>query len=338
MDVARVETLDELVALRQGWEALHAEDPHATVFTSWSWLRGWLERGPAGWLILVVHRRGGDRPIALLPLRGVQASGSQGQATTLAMAGWPAADYTGFFCAPGHEERALAALAGYLSDQPTWDRLDLRDVDDPRLRPWLSCFDPARFTTRCAVGEICPRIALPSSWDAYLRHSLGPRRRESLRRKMRQLEQVPGYRVEDAVDDDVASAVRRVVESWQRRWQTAAPEELEGYVAALERCAERDQLWLRTLWSGERPLAVMAAFHDRPRDAFRYYLSGFDPAFGRFSPGTVLVGQAIRHSIAEGYRIFDFMRGDEAYKYDFGAERHRTLNATVERRVAGQEG
>jgi CelD/BcsL family acetyltransferase involved in cellulose biosynthesis len=49
------------------------------------------------------------------------------------------------------------------------------------------------------------------------------------------------------------------------------------------------------------------------------YLGGFDPDFSFESPGTVLVGHAIEEAAREGAREFHFLRGGEAYKYEWGA-------------------
>ena len=49
------------------------------------------------------------------------------------------------------------------------------------------------------------------------------------------------------------------------------------------------------------------------------YNSGLDAArFLRFSPGIILTAHLIQHSIETGRELFDFMRGDEAYKYKLG--------------------
>ena|SRR5438105_11909593 len=50
------------------------------------------------------------------------------------------------------------------------------------------------------------------------------------------------------------------------------------------------------------------------------YLSGFDPALARFSLGTLLVGHAIEEAVREGAEEFDFLRGQEDYKYRWGAK------------------
>jgi CelD/BcsL family acetyltransferase involved in cellulose biosynthesis len=49
------------------------------------------------------------------------------------------------------------------------------------------------------------------------------------------------------------------------------------------------------------------------------YLGGFDPSFSFESPGTILVGRAIEAARQDGATEFHFLRGQEAYKYEWGA-------------------
>jgi CelD/BcsL family acetyltransferase involved in cellulose biosynthesis len=51
-----------------------------------------------------------------------------------------------------------------------------------------------------------------------------------------------------------------------------------------------------------------------------YYLGGFDPEVRALSPGLLIVGHAIEVAAREGCREFDFLRGQEPYKYEWGAE------------------
>jgi CelD/BcsL family acetyltransferase involved in cellulose biosynthesis len=50
-----------------------------------------------------------------------------------------------------------------------------------------------------------------------------------------------------------------------------------------------------------------------------YYIGGFDPDHEALGLGTVLVGHAIAEAEAEGCCSFDFLRGQESYKYRWGA-------------------
>jgi CelD/BcsL family acetyltransferase involved in cellulose biosynthesis len=73
----------------------------------------------------------------------------------------------------------------------------------------------------------------------------------------------------------------------------------------------------------ERTIGVYVNFADQR--SFYWYLGGFDPdpAFARLGIGKIAVGAAIRSSIEAGRRVFDFTRGEDAYKYWYGAtDRH----------------
>jgi CelD/BcsL family acetyltransferase involved in cellulose biosynthesis len=48
------------------------------------------------------------------------------------------------------------------------------------------------------------------------------------------------------------------------------------------------------------------------------YNSGFEPDQAVLSPGLVLLTHLIRDAIARGKTRFDFLRGEERYKYEFG--------------------
>jgi CelD/BcsL family acetyltransferase involved in cellulose biosynthesis len=65
--------------------------------------------------------------------------------------------------------------------------------------------------------------------------------------------------------------------------------------------------------------AVAALYGFLHRRRFYYYLGGYDPRFSLLSPGTLLIGHALEQAIAEGAQEFDFLRGQEAYKYLWGA-------------------
>lgn len=82
---------------------------------------------------------------------------------------------------------------------------------------------------------------------------------------------------------------------------------------------------LRRLWTlriDRRPAAAFYGFAHAGR--LFYYLGAFDPAWKRFSVGSLAIAHAIEQARAEGLRQFDFLRGEEPYKFRWGAAR-RTL-------------
>ena len=53
---------------------------------------------------------------------------------------------------------------------------------------------------------------------------------------------------------------------------------------------------------------------------FYLYNSAYEPELSRLSPGVVLVSRLIEESIEQGRKSFDFLRGQERYKYQLGAQ------------------
>ena len=79
--------------------------------------------------------------------------------------------------------------------------------------------------------------------------------------------------------------------------------------------------------------ATMFAFEYGRR--FWLYNSGFDPeAHAQLSLGWVLLAYVIEYAIATGCEVFDFMQGNEEYKYRFGAQDYKVMRVIV-RKHAG---
>jgi CelD/BcsL family acetyltransferase involved in cellulose biosynthesis len=55
------------------------------------------------------------------------------------------------------------------------------------------------------------------------------------------------------------------------------------------------------------------------RDRAYGYLTGFEPAFAFESPGALMLAHVIEQAVTEGACEFHFLRGQENYKYDWGA-------------------
>jgi CelD/BcsL family acetyltransferase involved in cellulose biosynthesis len=77
--------------------------------------------------------------------------------------------------------------------------------------------------------------------------------------------------------------------------------------------------WLRIFMVrfGSRIAAILLAFRDD--QAIYSYLSAFDPKHEEFGFGRELLAQALRYAHDRGYRRWDFLRGDEPYKFSWGA-------------------
>ena len=119
--------------------------------------------------------------------------------------------------------------------------------------------------------------------------------------------------LEPAMDDFIA--LHRFSRADKHTFMT---EEMQAYFRALaEALAALGWLQLSFLDVGGRPVATYFCFDYN--NEILVYNSGYDPAgVPQLSPGWVLLARLIRHAIGLGRSRFDFLQGNEDYKYRFG--------------------
>jgi len=350
-----IEEPDAFAALKANWNAVYDADPTAQLFLSWDWLLGWLPQLQGSWLILAARqdKPSGEPYCAFLPLR-IETRLSEGGVfvNDFKMAGNHAADYTGLIALPSAEARAVAAFGRFLK-QMHWARLHLDNfrASRPRLDLLLAHFPKAGFATTEVdrVDKVdgidlntCPYVDLPSDWESYLA-GLSTNARQKIRRLLRLADDGGSeFRITHATQDTVARDLDVLLRFWALKWGQRKGNKLAGLVRSnrdmLLRSFERGLLFLPVLWQGDRPLAALATLVDLRRRTLLFYMTGRDETFDGPSPGLMLHGHSIRHAIANGFTRYDFLRGDEDYKYSFGAREARIATFIVATRDGRNNG
>jgi CelD/BcsL family acetyltransferase involved in cellulose biosynthesis len=248
------------------------------------------------------------------------------------------ADYATILAAPDDLPAVAEVLVAHLARRPA--------PDDPHPTPWdvvdlrrLRCGDPAADELAAAFGrremrdgwtlnvereDVCPVVTFPrgASFDDYL-GTLGKKSRHEIRRKVRRAEAVGDIVLTDS--EDPLRDLDAFIELHQRRWGADGlfPPTPGGDAARVffrrlfEEHGPDASLRLAFLTVGGRRIA--AGIHFRTADGYLYYNAGVDPEARDLSPGVVMVAAYVQRALAEGCRRLDFLRGDESYKYEWGA-------------------
>jgi CelD/BcsL family acetyltransferase involved in cellulose biosynthesis len=338
MRVEVIETLSAFNRLEQDWNALYDADPDAQLFMSWQWLSGWLRQISSPWVILgaKANERADTPYAAFLPLRIQTKMGDGRFYNELNMAGNFAADYTGILCAPGVEHQVIPAFARYLK-QMMWARVNFDNIraSEPRMRLLLAHFPKAavQVSEISRVGKVdgidnnlCPFIELPPDWNAYL-ETLSANTRQKLRRLLKLVDSTGDYRLTLATPETFERDLDTLLQFWEIKWKPRKGDLVHTLVrsnrAMLTRSFKQGLLFLPTLWKDERPLAALATLMDMRKRAYLFYMTGRDQTFDGPPPGMILHAYSIRHAIANGFTEYDFLRGNESYKYSFGVKERR---------------
>ncbi len=89
-------------------------------------------------------------------------------------------------------------------------------------------------------------------------------------------------------------------------------------------------LRLTFLTVGDRRIA--AGIHFETASRWLYYNAGVDPDARELSPGIVMVHAYVARALAAGVPQLDFLRGNEPYKYEWGAVDEPIQRLLVRRR------
>ena len=322
-----------LSGYRDDWQRIARASPRATVFQTWEWISAWWRfNGRGKRLHAIVFTDGGAvvgfallyRPLLPSPLRTWRFVGTSGS------------DYLDTLALPGYEAQVGAALWQYLGKQGSrWDWCDLQQV-----RPG-SCLDaappPADTKVRVATweGETCPYLPLGPDWETT-RKAFGKKLRGNIGYYGRALEKAYAVELRVATPDTLKADLESFFFLHQRRWNKrwlpgafASRSARAFHSDAARQLLAAGMLRLYTLSLDGEAQAALYCFHKGA--TCYYYLGGFEPDLARLSIGTVLTAHAIKSAIEQdGATEFDFLRGDEPYKYRWGAiDRHnRRLSVT----------
>ncbi len=339
------------------WDALAARTPWATVFSGWAFQRAWWDAYGANahdeTLVVRTDGPAGDDPVAIVPLMHrheveptdalthttmrhgttVALTPVDPTATAVFFGASYHADYATILSAPADLPAVAEAVADHLADtggRRRWDVVDLR-----RLR----CGDPTADALAAAFGaremaegwtlnlereDVCPVVTLPegADMDACLA-TLGKKERHEIRRKVRRAEAAGEIRLDESADP--LADLDGFIELHQKRWgedglfpDTPGGAQSRLFVRRLFELYGPDGPFRLTFLSvGSRRIA--AGLHFETTDGYLYYNAGVDPGARELSPGVVMVYAYVQRAIEAGKRRLDFLRGDEPYKYEWGA-------------------
>jgi CelD/BcsL family acetyltransferase involved in cellulose biosynthesis len=257
------------------------------------------------------------------------------------------ADYTGLLCRPEMEDEAVKALGRHLRDMG-WRQLVLGSfrASRPRMEKLLDnfpdqFFEIEDFDAMFPDGtdhSIFPYVTLPGDWDTYLATHLGSETRRKVRRFMRQVEGSPEYRITVSDAGTFERDPDNLFRLWVLKWGSDHGRYVEAHRIMFRHCFEIGSLFMTVMWHGDRPLGVLANLLDDRKNVMLFKVLSRDETFGNPSPGFVLYAYAIRHAIEKGYGVCEFLQGNHAFKYSFGAKDRTAFQKRVNRRAVPHAG
>jgi len=308
------------------WNSLVSESATDAPFLRHEYLSSWWQTlGGGEWrqaeLILISASENGQL-VGIAPLFLAEHDGQQ---VLLLLGSIEISDYLDLIVRPADLTRFLAELLNFLASSlpDSWRGFDWYNLPDssPTLAALQAESESRGWNYHQEIYRPTPYISMPGDFDAYLA-GIDKKQRHEVRRKMRRAEEseypVRFYIADDsaAIDSEIdAFFTLMVTDPNKAKFLT---ESMRAQMTASLRAAfDNGYLWLGFLEVDGVKAAASLNFDYKNK--LWGYNSGVSREYMELSPGWVLLGHVLKWVNDNGRAEFDFMRGDEEYKYRFGA-------------------
>lgn len=336
-----IRSLDALSALSDEWNNLltccsASHVPflrHEYLSTWWQTLGG--GEWEAGELFTVIARSEDGTLCGIAPL--FFTNNPEGEPALMLLGSIEISDYLDFIIRDTDVDIFTNALFELLQTDaaPPWQVLDFYNLlEDSATIPALNAAAEAHnWTFNLERLQPCPYITFPDDWESYLA-GLKKKHRHEIRRKLRRAanyhQPVSWYIVKDeATLDTEIDAFMHLM---------AQDEEKEHFLTEVMRTQMRSSIHT-TFRAGWLQLAFLMVGDQKAAGYLNFdfanhiwvYNSGIDFNYRELSPGWVLLSYLLQWAIDNNRTCFDFMRGNEAYKYRFGGIERFVKRVTIRR-------
>jgi CelD/BcsL family acetyltransferase involved in cellulose biosynthesis len=321
------------------WNAFVTSGVSHVPFLRFEYLKNWWRtRGGGEWsqesqlVIITAHEN--DRLIGLAPCF---ISEHDGKKALLFLGSIEISDYLDFLVRPQHlgkfTEGFLAYAKSTLAPQFGIQVVDLYNLVDqsPTIRALQNASNSLGLPCEITPLMKSPYIPLSGDWEGYL-NSLDKKQRHEIRRKMRRVMELnPAanwYIASDPekIDAEIQEFLRLMAFEPEKQ-AFLTPAMRDQMASTMREAFDNGALQLAFLTIGEEKAAAYLNFDFLNR--IWVYNSGIDPRFSEHSPGWVLLGHLLKWANENNRFEFDFMRGNEDYKYRFGAIDRFVVRATI---------
>jgi CelD/BcsL family acetyltransferase involved in cellulose biosynthesis len=318
---------EALPNLRAEWTDLCQRMEYATPFATWEWADGWLHGIGGGAKVLIAIARREGRVVGILPLA---RQGSSAWRPVFTMIGvdqlYP--DHLALLAAGEVGEDLVAVLLrAALAAAGSRARIDLPMVaaDSAMNR---ACAD-AGLPARVRAAGIAPYLPIGGTFEKFLA-GLSSNERYKIRNRTKKMFAVPGVRFGAVAESELPTVLARLRVLHASRASQKGIEssfdrdDVQEFHARLVAALPAESLTFRCLYAGDEIFAVFYGFTLQGR--LFYFQLGYDPAWSDRSPGIVLLSEVIREAHERGCTEFNFLQGDESFKWTW-TKQSRTLNS-----------
>jgi CelD/BcsL family acetyltransferase involved in cellulose biosynthesis len=320
----------DFAGMRERWNRLLDRSPTNEIFLSWEWMHSWwnaFKNDNKQLLILIgTDIRGDLIGIAPFYVEHRNSSVLRGRKIIGFCSSFEVApDHLDVLCERGFEHIFSHAVFTYMREHATeWDLIHFDGVkDDSVIKNYFKENEQGLddVLINCDPQSGCPYLMIDRSFQDYL-GTFSRKTRYTLARKKRILleKEQYEYHVLKSAEDNSRQYIRELFSLHAGRalrknvLTVFSGEEVYGiHEDFINRLLAENKIVIAFLTKGNEFLAGYYCI--KHNNKYYYYQTGISEQGEAKSAGTVLMSLIIEQAFQEGCSEFDFLRGDEKYKY-----------------------
>lgn len=330
VQIKLITTQEEFHALEPEWNPLLQDSRANNIFLTWEWISTWLEFFGDGcqlW-ILQAYDPTSNRTIGLAPLNlhsfSLAAKLPSHIELSFIGANTTAPDHLDLIIRKGYEDQVVPLLMDYINSHSSWDilRLDGLDSNSPII-PYLKQRAWGKYTHE----EESAIIHLPETYETF-RSQLNKKLRKNVERYIRNMETDHAGKIQRrqiTEERELIPALQTVIqlsgqvkESQGKTYSLKETTMMEFHKKIALRFHQKKWVRLYQIKVGDETIAASYCFNYN--NTVSYYQSGYSLDWRQYGPGQQIRFYSITESIKDGFKIFDFLRGEHSYKKEWSGE------------------
>ncbi len=318
-------TRNDFFALESEWEDLLKRCDIENIFLTWEWLSTYLrtiDTQQTLWVLVVRDQNNGHlMAVAPLLLKRRQVAPALILKELSFIGSEVGSDHLDFIVDKQHHTTIINELSRFiaLQEEKPWDLIHLEGSRQQAIAHQVLQTLGHRVYH---YPVICPYLRLPAQWRDYLQ-SLGKKRRYKIKAYRRKLEESFPEQVSYHCVDTLTELEACLPDLFALHQQAQQAQGRSGAFAEEARQLFHTEIcrqflakgWLRLyfLKVNNKPIAMVYSFFYH--GVVSFYTTGFDLQWSAHSPGQQIIYYVLEQLINERAQEFDFLRGDESYKF-----------------------
>lgn len=330
---------EEFHSLRNAWNELLRNSYSDNVFLTWECAFSWWEVFNKNKELFIIVAEDAGKIVGIAPfyltktiffgltsLKHLEFIGSVGYCP----------EYLDFIILKGMEQEVLCLFFDMLfcNSQADWDVMNLISVyERSNSLIWMRKFLRENMVSHLFYNQhVSPFIELPPLLDDYLK-TLG----YEIKYKKRKLLKTHPVTFELAQQgNDLDSDFTKLISLHQRRWNKknepgSFDENRVNYLTFHKKIIKRfnENNWLYLAFLKHNNETIASQYNFIYGGKIYCFSVGFDPAWSKHSVGSVLMLMVIEDAIQKKVKEFDFLSGEEEYKYRWTDKKRVTFDLAI---------